>query len=1183
MTKKNLNLKKQKIQKNNLKKDYLQEDFFLGAKSVFNKVSKKVGGEKHLVNKGGTPFVFPFGTRGKRLNECEGDCDVDGDCKGSLKCFQRNGNEKIPGCKKGGSGDKIGYDYCYDPKLKRKPAGKKVSNVSKKVSNVSKKVSKVSKKVGGEKRLVSKGGTPFKLSFGTPFKLSFGTRGEKRLVNKGGTPFVFPFGTRGKRLNECEGDCDVDGDCKGSLKCFQRNGNEKIPGCKKGGSGDKKGYDYCYDPKKEKFELTTSGTYDKSITKADCKRFSDNNGYKWYNKSYSNEREAPGCFLWNGSDIYYNTNTRSSGKCNHSRNLKCVKRKNVAKKVSKVSKNVLKVAKKVSKVAKIGARILKVTVGGSYGTKTKILECKPGKKHIITKSKAYTKRGSCGAHDQCKVEINDKCQARIYFEDRCTDARKKFKWSKYINPGESISPNKYCNLKIELVKPAAKNYIEKKSGKPSMELSVADCKKFAETTATFKWKGERTDSGNFPLGCNIYRYPGYEKNWGVYYYKAKRRPKNLPCGTAHTTCVEKNIVKLSRNLDSKVYSWDQANKYCKDKGFDLCGIEDYKKNGLMFGGQDSWSPYKDKNTTNNWVQTGNKGHAFGKSHNVFGKPPWNNSKNMPFKKKLLCCSGLDSQEQAAKKAYEKSVAKQKAAKAKSDAKKLKAAKADKAAAAKAKIEAKKPGKVIKKFDSKKQCAFKTGYTCVEDGNCESGWCHNWKCKNKYGYLQPSPGICGSSKECSGNLTCHLTKCRYKKNSRNVGQSCDMSDQCKKYGFGTAKGTSCCKGKCENKSGDWLPSPAYYCPHECRGAAAAPQGTCHLKDTKKYKNFKNGKTCLKNGNCKSGWCHNWKCRKTYGYLQPNPGICGSNVECADKNCVLTKCRYKKGSRKTGQSCEFTNECASGHTCFKNKCYHWPRHVNEPCVLGTDCKGFDILVGKGTNCCGGICKNKVEHSPFGYWCPNMDKSVNLGGKCGKTSHCKRGTCCQGKCQNKVRDWAGNYFCPHEVKCRWGKKGFLGSCTSGSQCCSGRCNGYVAGHWKNVKSNCWGKCHSDKKSCRGGAIRKHVGYHKVGKNWSCSRKGGIGGPGILQNKKTWGCRYACPTWSNPFRTCSKTCSRTDKDGCWGECHPSGKGCRGGAIYRTVDYHKVGSNKFNNQSCRSGYLYGRKWVPKKTGSCSR
>jgi len=48
------------------------------------------------------------------LGLCRGDCDTDSDCEGSLKCFQRNGSETIPGCI--GSGQN-GYDYCYQPAL----------------------------------------------------------------------------------------------------------------------------------------------------------------------------------------------------------------------------------------------------------------------------------------------------------------------------------------------------------------------------------------------------------------------------------------------------------------------------------------------------------------------------------------------------------------------------------------------------------------------------------------------------------------------------------------------------------------------------------------------------------------------------------------------------------------------------------------------------------------------------------------------------------------------------------------------------------------------------------------------------------------------------------------------------------------------------------------------------------
>ena len=59
------------------------------------------------------PYSVTSTTRGTRnkLGKCEGDCDA-GQCLPGLKCFERNGYEKIPGCS--GSG-KPGWDYCYEP------------------------------------------------------------------------------------------------------------------------------------------------------------------------------------------------------------------------------------------------------------------------------------------------------------------------------------------------------------------------------------------------------------------------------------------------------------------------------------------------------------------------------------------------------------------------------------------------------------------------------------------------------------------------------------------------------------------------------------------------------------------------------------------------------------------------------------------------------------------------------------------------------------------------------------------------------------------------------------------------------------------------------------------------------------------------------------------------------------
>lgn len=49
---------------------------------------------------------------GSDLGVCEGDCDSDDDCRGELKCYQRDYRERVTGCD--GSG-RTGWDYCYNP------------------------------------------------------------------------------------------------------------------------------------------------------------------------------------------------------------------------------------------------------------------------------------------------------------------------------------------------------------------------------------------------------------------------------------------------------------------------------------------------------------------------------------------------------------------------------------------------------------------------------------------------------------------------------------------------------------------------------------------------------------------------------------------------------------------------------------------------------------------------------------------------------------------------------------------------------------------------------------------------------------------------------------------------------------------------------------------------------------
>ncbi|EEC45889.1 predicted protein, partial [Phaeodactylum tricornutum CCAP 1055/1] len=157
---------------------------------------------------------------------CEGDCDQDSDCAGDLRCFQRsNGHLVVPGCA-GGAADVSHFDYCYDPTY-----GPTLVSVQLALSTVS--------SARADPSLSSLGS---EVSSGLPDE----NRSDRRLqsvavVGDNGSPSSrFPLGL-------CQGDCDRDSDCAGTLRCFQRNGGQDVPGCA-GGAKDRSKSDYCYNP-----------------------------------------------------------------------------------------------------------------------------------------------------------------------------------------------------------------------------------------------------------------------------------------------------------------------------------------------------------------------------------------------------------------------------------------------------------------------------------------------------------------------------------------------------------------------------------------------------------------------------------------------------------------------------------------------------------------------------------------------------------------------------------------------------------------------------------------------------------------------------------------------------------------------------------------------------------------------
>ena len=69
------------------------------------------------------------------------------------------------------------------------------------------------------------------------------------------------------------------------------------------------------------------------------------------------------------------------------------------------------------------------------------------------------------------------------------------------------------------------------------EMNVSECETYAKATGRV-WGRPRTDWGNFPIGCVIYEYSGYESDWGVYYLTVENRSV-FDCGIAYTSCVMK--------------------------------------------------------------------------------------------------------------------------------------------------------------------------------------------------------------------------------------------------------------------------------------------------------------------------------------------------------------------------------------------------------------------------------------------------------------------------------------------------------------------------------------------------------------------------------------------------------------------------------------------------------------------
>jgi hypothetical protein len=169
---------------------------------------------------------------GGPLQLCEGDCDKDHHCAAGLKCLERSGSEEVPGC---GGNPRNGWDYCTHP---------------------------VVKELGWNAHQ----GGPLQLCEGDCDKDQHCATGLKCLERSGservpgcsGNPrngwdfCVYPDAKDlGKDAHQdgplglCQGDCDKDHHCAAGLKCLERSGSERVPGC---GGNPRIGWDFCVNP-----------------------------------------------------------------------------------------------------------------------------------------------------------------------------------------------------------------------------------------------------------------------------------------------------------------------------------------------------------------------------------------------------------------------------------------------------------------------------------------------------------------------------------------------------------------------------------------------------------------------------------------------------------------------------------------------------------------------------------------------------------------------------------------------------------------------------------------------------------------------------------------------------------------------------------------------------------------------
>lgn len=158
-----------------------------------------------------------------RLWECQGDCDSDSDCSGTLLCMQRDDNEYIPGCY--GYEQYSAIDFCYDSlKHYSSPSDSENGGYNKKKTVIYNSTTL---------HIVTDDDSAWTMMENDIHNNDLDESSESQKIVSLGT---------------CEGHCESDSDCMDNLLCMIRtNTNDPVPGCTGLRIGTQQ-RNFCYDP-----------------------------------------------------------------------------------------------------------------------------------------------------------------------------------------------------------------------------------------------------------------------------------------------------------------------------------------------------------------------------------------------------------------------------------------------------------------------------------------------------------------------------------------------------------------------------------------------------------------------------------------------------------------------------------------------------------------------------------------------------------------------------------------------------------------------------------------------------------------------------------------------------------------------------------------------------------------------